>query len=73
MRRSRVQEALKALPERQRRILELRFGFEGEPASLERIGKELGLTRERVRQLEGDALHRLETELAGLSDLVHAA
>ena len=72
-RRSRVQEALKALPERQRRILELRFGFEGEPASLERIGKELGLTRERVRQLEGDALHRLETELAGLSDLVHAA
>ena len=45
--------ALDALPERERRILELRFGFEGEPWTLEAIGHELDLTRERVRQLEG--------------------
>jgi len=50
--------ALDALPERERRILELRFGFEGEPWTLEAIGHELDLTRERVRQLEGQALAR---------------
>ena len=57
VRRQRVQRAVAELPERQRRIIELRFGFGGESASLETIGKELGLTRERVRQLECEALH----------------
>ena len=63
VRRERVQRAVADLPERQRRIIELRFGFETEPASLETIGKELGLTRERVRQLESDALARLQLAL----------
>jgi len=55
-----VRRALLALPERERRILELRFGFEGgDPWTLEEIGHELDLTRERVRQLEGQALARL--------------
>jgi RNA polymerase primary sigma factor len=54
-----VRRALDALPERERRILELRFGFDGEPWTLEAIGHELDLTRERVRQLEGQALARL--------------
>jgi RNA polymerase primary sigma factor len=54
-----VRRALDALPERERRILELRFGFAGEPWTLEAIGHELDLTRERVRQLEGQALARL--------------
>ena len=63
VRRQRVQEAIADLPERQRRIIELRFGFDGESASLETIGKELGLTRERVRQLESDALARLQLAL----------
>jgi RNA polymerase primary sigma factor len=63
VRRQRVQRAVADLPERQRRIVELRFGFESEPASLETIGKELGLTRERVRQLESDALARLQLAL----------
>jgi len=64
-----VRRALDALPERERRILELRFGFEGEPWTLEAIGHELDLTRERVRQLEGQALKRLEAlrDLAGLA------
>src|SRR5437763_411809 len=56
VRRQRVQRAVADLPERQRRIIELRFGFGGEAASLETIGKQLGLTRERVRQLESEAL-----------------
>ena len=69
LRRQGVRRALEALPERERRILELRFGFEGEPWTLEAIGNELDLTRERVRQLEGQALSRLAAlrELAGLA------
>jgi RNA polymerase primary sigma factor len=71
VRRQRVQRAVADLPERQRRIIELRFGFDSEPASLETIGKELGLTRERVRQLESDALARLQLALG--DELVFAA
>jgi RNA polymerase primary sigma factor len=71
VRRQSVQRAVADLPERQRRIIELRFGFESEPASLETIGKELGLTRERVRQLESDALARLQLALG--DELVYAA
>ena len=59
-----VRRALSKLPERARRVLELRYGIDGEQQSLEAIGKELGLTRERVRQLEADSLRRLELELA---------
>ena len=69
LRRQGVRKALDALPERERRILELRFGFEGEPWTLEAIGHELDLTRERVRQLEGQALARL----AALRDLASLA
>jgi RNA polymerase primary sigma factor len=66
-RRSAVRRAVGKLPERERRILELRFGFDDrEPISLEAIGAELGITRERVRQLERESLARLERELAGL-------
>jgi RNA polymerase primary sigma factor len=69
LRKQNIRKALDALPERERRILELRFGFEGEPWTLEAIGHELDLTRERVRQLEGQALSRLAAlrELAGLA------
>jgi RNA polymerase primary sigma factor len=66
-----VRRALATLPERQRRILELRFGFDGEAASLETIGKELGITRERVRQLERKGMERLARELGGI-DTVEA-
>ncbi len=69
LRRQGVRRALEALPERERRILELRFGFEGEPWTLEAIGNELDLTRERVRQLEGQALARL----GALRDLISVA
>jgi RNA polymerase primary sigma factor len=44
--------ALAALPARQRRIIRLHFGFEGAPWTLEEIAADLGLTRERVRQVE---------------------
>jgi RNA polymerase primary sigma factor len=69
LRKQGVRRALDALPERERRILELRFGFEGEPWTLEAIGHELDLTRERVRQLEAQALARLSAlrDLAAVS------
>jgi RNA polymerase primary sigma factor len=66
LRRSSVRRALERLPERERRLLELRYGFDGEPATLESIGRELGMSRERVRQVELEALARLEGELAGV-------
>ena len=64
VRRREVRRAIASLPERQRRIVELRFGIGGEPQALEAIGKELGITRERVRQLEAEALAKLQDELA---------
>jgi RNA polymerase primary sigma factor len=78
LRRRAVRDAVGRLPDRDRRVLELRFGFDGESTSLEQIGRELGMSRERVRQVERDALARLEDELAGAvsisgDDLVHAA
>jgi RNA polymerase primary sigma factor len=62
-----VREALADLPERERRIMELRFGLDGESQSLEAIGRELQLTRERVRQLEGQALAKLSETLGALA------
>ncbi len=65
-RRAAVRKAVARLPERERRILELRFGFDGEAQALEAIGKQLGISRERIRQLEREALSKLERELEGL-------
>jgi RNA polymerase primary sigma factor len=67
--RQEIRRAVSRLPERERRVVELRFGFDGEPASLERIGNELGLSRERIRRLEAEAFERLASEL----DLAQAA
>ena len=68
LRRRAVREALQTLPERERRVLELRFGFAGQQQALEAIGRELGITRERVRQLEGEALAKLGRELGDVAD-----
>jgi RNA polymerase primary sigma factor len=79
LRRQAVRDAVASLPERERRLLELRFGLDGEVASLERIGKELGISRERVRQVEAEALAHLARELDGVigldddGDVVRAA
>ena len=73
LRRNAVQRALEQLPERERRIVELRFGFgDDEPQSLEAIARELGITRERVRQLEGAARMSLASEIGGLAEQARA-
>ncbi|MBD0291558.1 MAG: sigma-70 family RNA polymerase sigma factor, partial [Thermoleophilia bacterium] len=57
-----LDRALESLPERDRRVLELRYGLCGEePHTLEHIGRRLGLTRERVRQIEVESLARLSS------------
>ncbi len=58
--RSLVAEWLRELTPRQREVLQRRFGLDGyESATLERIGKEIGLTRERTRQVQLEALRKL--------------
>jgi len=55
-----LQQALAALGERDRQVLVLRYGLDDdEPKTLEEIGRRLGLTRERIRQIQFEALRRL--------------
>jgi RNA polymerase primary sigma factor len=65
--REQLHHALAQLDERERKVLELRFGLgeTEEATSLEQIGRELGFTRERIRQIETEALRRLHSLLAG--------
>ncbi len=59
-----ILKLLEAIDERDARVLKLRFGLEGqEPLTLKQIGQEVGLTRERVRQIEVDALKKLQARL----------
>lgn len=60
-----ILKLLEAIDEREARVLKLRFGLEGqEPLTLKQIGAEVGLTRERVRQIEVDALKKLHAQLS---------
>jgi RNA polymerase primary sigma factor len=71
LRREDIQKALDSLPERERMVIELRFGLTGaQPCTLEEVGKAFGVTRERIRQIENNTLKRLETlpEAQGLRD-----
>ncbi len=57
-----VYDLLEKLPEKERRVIELRFGLSGEePKTLREIGEALGVSRERVRQLETRALRKLRS------------
>jgi len=64
-----VRKLLSSLPERSRVVLEARFGLGTSPerVTLESIGQRYGITRERVRQIEADALRRLAAD-ESLSD-----
>jgi RNA polymerase primary sigma factor len=60
MLRQQIATALDQLTERERRVLELRYGLsDGQPRTLEEVGKAFGVTRERVRQIEVKALRKL--------------
>jgi RNA polymerase sigma factor (sigma-70 family) len=65
--RQQAAELLALLPARHRQILELRHGFDGAgPRTLEAVGAEVGLTRERVRQIEVEAMKRLRRRARSL-------
>jgi len=56
-----VRKALSALPERERQVIELRYGLTGmEPLTLEEVGNTFGVTRERIRQIENSTLKKLQ-------------
>ncbi len=60
MQRIEVEDSLDALTARERRVLQLRFGlFDAQERTLEEVGQRLGLTRERIRQIEAKALRKL--------------
>ncbi|MCC6358322.1 MAG: sigma-70 family RNA polymerase sigma factor [Phycisphaerales bacterium] len=62
--RSTVEKMLASLSDRERDIIRLRFGLDGagEPATLEQIGQQLGVSKERIRQLEARAMGKLRTD-----------
>jgi RNA polymerase primary sigma factor len=68
-----LRRAVAQLPDRERDVLKLRYGLNGDrdPASLEAIGRQLGITRERVRQIEARALEHLAVnrEVEALKDV----
>jgi RNA polymerase primary sigma factor len=58
--REHLSEVLNGLPPREVRILQLRYGLlDGQAYTLEEVGRKMGVTRERVRQIEAQALSRL--------------
>jgi len=61
LRHTDIMRALDALPDRERKVIELRFGLQGEqPRTLEEVGRTFGVTRERIRQIENNTLKKLE-------------
>src|SRR4029078_10996396 len=59
MQRENVWRALNMLPERERQVIEMRYGLHGEqPLTLEEVGRAFGVTRERIRQIENNKLEQ---------------
>jgi len=72
--REHLQEVLNMLPPREVRILQLRYGLlDGQSYTLEEVGRKMGVTRERVRQIEAQALSRLRhpSHRRRLADYLH--
>lgn len=70
MRREQVYKMLDTLTEREKGVLALRFGMDdGTPRTLEEVGKHFGVTRERIRQIEGKALKKLKKQAMPMAGL----
>jgi RNA polymerase primary sigma factor len=72
MQRENVWRALNTLPDRERQVIELRYGLTGQqPLTLEEVGRAFGVTRERIRQIENNTLKKLQRlpEAQGLREL----
>ncbi|HSF29290.1 MAG TPA: sigma-70 family RNA polymerase sigma factor [Candidatus Tectomicrobia bacterium] len=68
-----IEALLSQLPPREQPILRLRFGFDNKPKTLEEIGQMLGLTRERIRQIEKQAKEhlRVKAKMKALEDYLN--
>jgi RNA polymerase primary sigma factor len=65
-----VNKILEGLPVREKQILRMRFGLDdGQPKTLEEVGKVYNITRERIRQLEAKALRRLHHSYANKEEI----
>ena len=73
MQREELSQVLGTLTRRERKVIELRFGLkDGHPRTLEEVGQQFGLTRERIRQIEGKTLAKLKSihDAQGLRDFL---
>lgn len=71
MLKEQIQELLSGLKEREKKVLILRFGIDDDhPRTLEEVGKELNVTRERIRQIEDKALRKLKYRAKNLQQLI---
>jgi RNA polymerase primary sigma factor len=62
LRKEHVRRALSTLPQREREVIEMRFGLSGDrPSTLEEVGRAFDVTRERIRQIESHTLKKLES------------
>ena len=69
-----VREVLASLDARESRILTMRFGLDdGQPKTLEAVGERLGVTRERIRQIQEQALQKMRVEMENRDQPVLAA
>jgi RNA polymerase primary sigma factor len=71
LRREDIENALASLPPRERQVIEMRYGLNGDPPrTLEEVGRAFGVTRERIRQIENNTLKKLESlpEAQGLKN-----
>lgn len=71
MLKEQIRELLEGLKDREKKVLMLRFGIDDDhPRTLEEVGKELNVTRERIRQIEDKALRKLKYRAGNLQQLV---
>jgi RNA polymerase primary sigma factor len=69
LRKNEMKRALNGLSEREIEIINCYFGINGEPMTLEMIGEEVGLTKERVRQIKESAIRKVRNNLGGIFDI----
>jgi RNA polymerase primary sigma factor len=69
LRKNEMKRALNGLSEREVEIINCYFGINGEPMTLEMIGEEVGLTKERVRQIKESAIRKVRNNLGGIFDI----
>ncbi len=69
LRKNEMKRALNGLSKREIEIINCYFGINGEPMTLEMIGEEVGLTKERVRQIKESAIRKVRNNLGGIFDI----